>query len=160
MLPSRHQNAGQNHDIKIGNRRFENVAQARYLGTLFCWLVKFTLHPILYIHPSAPSMLTSRIHLNVAHRILISKFQSNAVKFLLHFLPLPITSKCPLPNALPSSFPNVSPYLQSAKRTSLRNFKALSFLPLKYVSSPIPTLSLSLSLSSLSRSQCFKEMIY
>jgi hypothetical protein len=30
---SRHQNAGQNHDIKIGNRCFENVAQFRYLGT-------------------------------------------------------------------------------------------------------------------------------
>jgi hypothetical protein len=26
MLLSRHQNAGQNHDIKIGNRYFENVA--------------------------------------------------------------------------------------------------------------------------------------
>jgi hypothetical protein len=25
MLPSRHQNAGQNHDIKIANRSFENV---------------------------------------------------------------------------------------------------------------------------------------
>jgi hypothetical protein len=33
MLLSRHQNAGQNHDTKIGNRRFENVAQFRYLGT-------------------------------------------------------------------------------------------------------------------------------
>jgi hypothetical protein len=33
MLPSRHQNAGQNHDIKIANRCFENVAQFRYLGT-------------------------------------------------------------------------------------------------------------------------------
>ncbi|PNF38167.1 hypothetical protein B7P43_G14229, partial [Cryptotermes secundus] len=33
MLLSRHQNAGQNHDIKIGNRSFENVAQFRYLGT-------------------------------------------------------------------------------------------------------------------------------
>jgi hypothetical protein len=32
MLLSRHQNAGQNHDIKIGNRYFENVAQFRYLG--------------------------------------------------------------------------------------------------------------------------------
>jgi hypothetical protein len=30
---SRHQNAGQNRDIKIGNRCFENVAQFRYLGT-------------------------------------------------------------------------------------------------------------------------------
>jgi hypothetical protein len=33
MLLSRHQNAGQNHDIKIANRCFENVAQFRYLGT-------------------------------------------------------------------------------------------------------------------------------
>ncbi|PNF28518.1 hypothetical protein B7P43_G14701 [Cryptotermes secundus] len=31
MLLTRHQNAGQNHDIKIGNRCFENVAQFRYL---------------------------------------------------------------------------------------------------------------------------------
>jgi hypothetical protein len=28
-----HQNAGQNHDMKIPNRCFENVAQFRYLGT-------------------------------------------------------------------------------------------------------------------------------
>ncbi|PNF29998.1 hypothetical protein B7P43_G06210 [Cryptotermes secundus] len=34
MLLSRHQNAGQNHDIKIGNRCFENVAQFRYLGAM------------------------------------------------------------------------------------------------------------------------------
>jgi hypothetical protein len=27
------QNAGQNHDIKIANRFFENVAQFKYLGT-------------------------------------------------------------------------------------------------------------------------------
>jgi hypothetical protein len=33
MLLSRHQTAGQNHDIKIANRFFENVAQFRYLGT-------------------------------------------------------------------------------------------------------------------------------
>jgi hypothetical protein len=26
MLLSRHQNAGRNHDIKIGNRSFENIA--------------------------------------------------------------------------------------------------------------------------------------
>jgi hypothetical protein len=32
MLSSRQQN-GQNHDIKIGNRCFENVEQFRYLGT-------------------------------------------------------------------------------------------------------------------------------
>jgi ribosomal protein S2 len=32
LLP-RHQNAGQNHDIKTANRCSENVAQFRYLGT-------------------------------------------------------------------------------------------------------------------------------
>jgi hypothetical protein len=31
MLLSRHQNAGQNNDIRIANRCFENVAQFRYL---------------------------------------------------------------------------------------------------------------------------------
>jgi hypothetical protein len=30
---SRHQNASQNRDIKIGNRSFENVSQFMYLGT-------------------------------------------------------------------------------------------------------------------------------
>jgi hypothetical protein len=33
MLLSRHQNAGQNQDIKIANRSFENVAQFKYFGT-------------------------------------------------------------------------------------------------------------------------------
>jgi hypothetical protein len=33
MLLSCHQNAGQNYNIKIGNRCFENVAQFIYLGT-------------------------------------------------------------------------------------------------------------------------------
>jgi ribosomal protein S2 len=33
MLLSRRQNAGQNYDIKIANRCFENVAKFRYLGT-------------------------------------------------------------------------------------------------------------------------------
>jgi hypothetical protein len=33
MLLPHHQNAGQYHDIKIGSRNFENVAQFRYLGT-------------------------------------------------------------------------------------------------------------------------------
>jgi hypothetical protein len=32
MLLSRHQNAGQNWDIKIANRSFENVLQFKYLG--------------------------------------------------------------------------------------------------------------------------------
>jgi hypothetical protein len=33
MLLSHHQNAGQNQDIKIANRSFENVGQFKYLGT-------------------------------------------------------------------------------------------------------------------------------
>jgi hypothetical protein len=33
MLLSRHLNAGQNQNIKIGNRCFENVAQFKYFGT-------------------------------------------------------------------------------------------------------------------------------
>jgi hypothetical protein len=33
MSLSRHQNTGQNYDIKISNRWFENMAQFRYLGT-------------------------------------------------------------------------------------------------------------------------------
>jgi hypothetical protein len=33
MLLSRHQNAGQNHNIKIGDRSFENVTRFKYLGT-------------------------------------------------------------------------------------------------------------------------------
>jgi hypothetical protein len=34
MLLSHHQNAGQNHDIKIAVSCFENVAQFRYLGII------------------------------------------------------------------------------------------------------------------------------
>jgi hypothetical protein len=33
MLLSRHHNAGQNHNIKISNRSFKNVANFRHLGT-------------------------------------------------------------------------------------------------------------------------------
>jgi hypothetical protein len=33
MLVSRDQNAGQNREIKIGNRSLENVSQFKYLGT-------------------------------------------------------------------------------------------------------------------------------
>jgi hypothetical protein len=32
MLLSLHQNVGQNHDIKLANRSFENVVQLKYLG--------------------------------------------------------------------------------------------------------------------------------
>jgi hypothetical protein len=33
MLLSRHQNVGQNRDLKLANRSFENVSQFKYLGT-------------------------------------------------------------------------------------------------------------------------------
>jgi hypothetical protein len=33
MLLSRHQNAVQDHDLRLANRIFENVAKFRYLGT-------------------------------------------------------------------------------------------------------------------------------
>jgi hypothetical protein len=33
VLLSRHKNVEQNHNIKIGDRSFENVAQSKYLGT-------------------------------------------------------------------------------------------------------------------------------
>jgi hypothetical protein len=33
MLQYCHQNAQQNHDIKMANSSFKNVAQAKYLGT-------------------------------------------------------------------------------------------------------------------------------
>jgi hypothetical protein len=32
MLMSRHQNAGQDHNMKTANRSFENVAKIKYLG--------------------------------------------------------------------------------------------------------------------------------
>jgi hypothetical protein len=32
-LLSRHQNVGQNRDVKIANRSFENASQFKYLGT-------------------------------------------------------------------------------------------------------------------------------
>jgi hypothetical protein len=34
MLVSRQQNVGQNRDMKIANRSFENVSQFKYLGTI------------------------------------------------------------------------------------------------------------------------------
>jgi hypothetical protein len=34
LLLSRHQNAGQNHDIKTANRYFQNVVQFKYFGTV------------------------------------------------------------------------------------------------------------------------------
>jgi hypothetical protein len=48
MLLSRHQNAGQSHDIKIGNKYFENVAKFRYFNSILYYLctVSTAVRPI------------------------------------------------------------------------------------------------------------------
>jgi hypothetical protein len=43
MLLSRHQNAGQNHDINTANIPFENVAQFRYLGITITTILSYTI---------------------------------------------------------------------------------------------------------------------
>jgi hypothetical protein len=40
MLLSRHQNAGKNHDIERAKRRFENVADLKYLGATVTNLIQ------------------------------------------------------------------------------------------------------------------------
>jgi hypothetical protein len=67
MLLSRHQNAGQNHYIKIANRFFENVAHFRYLGTatinqsLFQKKIKRRLNSDNACYYSAQNLLSSRL---------------------------------------------------------------------------------------------------
>jgi hypothetical protein len=51
MLLFSHQNAGQSHDIKIGNRCFENMAKSKYLGT--------TVTNLSLIHEEIKSRLNS-----------------------------------------------------------------------------------------------------
>ncbi|PNF14327.1 hypothetical protein B7P43_G06027 [Cryptotermes secundus] len=66
MLLSRHQNAGQNREIKIGNRCFENVAQFRYLGT--------TITDRNLIHEEIKRRLNARIgETKTAYRILVGE---------------------------------------------------------------------------------------
>jgi hypothetical protein len=67
MLLSRHQNAGQNHDIKIGNRCFENVTQFRYLGAtvrnqnLIDEEIKLSLNSDKACYHSVQNILSSRL---------------------------------------------------------------------------------------------------
>jgi hypothetical protein len=67
MLPSRHQNAGQNQYIKIGNTAFENVAQFRYLGTtvtiknLIHEEIKRTLKSVNASYHPVHNILSSRL---------------------------------------------------------------------------------------------------
>jgi hypothetical protein len=67
MLVSRDQNAGQNRDIEIGNRSFENVSQFRYLGTtvtnqnLILEEIKMRLNPGNACYHSVQNLLYCRL---------------------------------------------------------------------------------------------------
>jgi hypothetical protein len=66
-LLSRHQNVGQNHDMQIANRGFENVAQFRYLGTtitnqnLILEEIKRRLNSANACYHSVQNLLSSRL---------------------------------------------------------------------------------------------------
>jgi hypothetical protein len=53
MLLFRHQNAGQNHCVKMANRAFENMAQFKHFGI-------FSFHKMLRISLAAVQMAVSR----------------------------------------------------------------------------------------------------
>jgi hypothetical protein len=67
MLLSHHQNEGQNRDIKIANRSFENVSQLKYLGTtvsnqnLTQEEIKRRLYSGNVCYHSVQSLLSSRL---------------------------------------------------------------------------------------------------
>jgi hypothetical protein len=67
MLLSLHQNIGQNREIKIANRSFENVPQFKYLGTivpnkiLIQELIKRTLNSGNACYHSVQNFLSSRL---------------------------------------------------------------------------------------------------
>jgi hypothetical protein len=67
MLVSRDQNAGQNREIKIGNRSFENVSQFKYLGitvanqNLTQEEIKSRLNSGNACYNSAQNLLSSRL---------------------------------------------------------------------------------------------------
>jgi hypothetical protein len=71
MLLSRHQNGGQNRDIKIANRSFENVSQFRYLGTtvtnqnLIQEEIKRRLNSDNACYHSVQNLLSSRLSKNL-----------------------------------------------------------------------------------------------
>jgi hypothetical protein len=58
MLLSHHQNAGQNRDIKITNRLYENVSQLKYLGTT---ITKIRLNSGNACYHSNQNLLSTRL---------------------------------------------------------------------------------------------------
>jgi hypothetical protein len=67
MLLSRHQNVGQNREIKIANRSFENVSQFKYLGrtvtnqNLIQEEIKRRLNSGIACYHSVQNLLSSRL---------------------------------------------------------------------------------------------------
>jgi sorting nexin-29 len=67
MLLSRYQNVGQNRDIKIANRSFENVSKFKYLGTtvtnqnLIHEEIKRRLNSVNTCYHSVQNLLSSRL---------------------------------------------------------------------------------------------------
>jgi hypothetical protein len=86
MLLFHHQNAGQNHDIKTANRRFENVAQFRYLRmivinqNLIQEKIKRRLKLGNACYHSVQNLLSSRLlSKNVKNTICITSFACGSV---------------------------------------------------------------------------------
>jgi hypothetical protein len=75
MLVSRDQNAGQNREIKTGNRSFENVSQFKYMGTtvsnqnLIQEEIKRRVNSGNARYHSVQNLLSSRLSKNVKVRI-------------------------------------------------------------------------------------------
>jgi hypothetical protein len=84
MLLSRHQNAGQNRDIEIANRSFENVTHSKYLGTtvtnqnLTQKEIKSRLNSGSISYRSAQNLLSSRL-LSKNVRIRVCKTGENCI---------------------------------------------------------------------------------
>jgi hypothetical protein len=91
MLLSRHQNVGQNRDIKIANRSFKNVSQLKYLGTtvtnqnLIQEEIKRRLNSGNACYHSVQSLLSSRLlSKNLKIRIRIYSYKTIILPVVLY----------------------------------------------------------------------------